>query len=154
MNGNPALLETLNRLLSEELTAINQYILHGEMCGNWGYDKLHESFEKRSIEEMKHAEKLIERILFLEGRPNVSTLREMHIGAEVPAMVSNDLALETNAVAEYNGAIKQAGEVADFATREILEKILQDEDGHVDALENLRDEIGQMGLQLFLSTQL
>lgn len=154
MKGNDQLIETLNRLLSEELTAINQYILHGEMCGNWGYEKLHEGFEKRSIAEMKHAEKLIERILFLEGRPSVSDYRPMNIGSDVPAMVNNDLGLEYGAVQEYNDAIKQAGEVGDFATREILVEILEDEDGHVDELENLKDQIEQLGLQLFLSTQL
>jgi bacterioferritin len=154
MKGNAGLIETLNSLLADELTAINQYILHGEICANWGYDKLHQGFEKRAIDEMKHAEKLIERILFLEGRPTVSELRKMSIGAEVPAQVANDLGLEMGAVLSYNAAIKQAGDAGDFATREVLEKILQDEDRHVDDLENLGDQIEQMGLQIFLSTQL
>jgi bacterioferritin len=153
MQGNPELIQTLNELLARELTAISQYIVHAEMNGNWGYNKLHEYFEKRSIDEMRHAETLIERILFLEGRPTVSKLNQMHIGADVPAMLANDLALEMEGDAAYNAAIKQAGDLSDFATREIVEKILQQEDEHIDKIEEYQDQIEQMGLQLFLSTQ-
>jgi bacterioferritin len=153
MKGNEKLVKVLNQLLADELTAISQYMVHAEMCHNWGYDKLHEHIQKRAITEMKHAEKLIERIIFLEGRPIVSQLNPMHIGAEVPKMMENDLAKEMGAVKGYNGGIKLAVEAGDNATREILEGILKDEDDHVDDIEEHRDEIQQMGLQIFLSTQ-
>jgi len=153
MKGNEKLLKALNHLLADELTAINQYMVHAEMCHNWGYEKLHQNIQKRAITEMKHAEKLIERIIFLEGKPIVSQLNPMHIGAEVPKMMENDLAAEMGAVKGYNGGIKLAVEAEDNATREILEGILKDEDDHVDDIEEHRDEIEQMGLQIYLSTQ-
>jgi bacterioferritin len=153
MKGNDKLIGTLNSLLADELTAVNQYIVHSEMCNNWGYDKLHEYFEKRAIDEMKHAEKLIARILFLEGIPIVGKLKEVKIGAEVPKQLENDNAAETDAIKAYNSAIKLAGDVDDFATREILEDILNDEDRHLDEIEELQDQIEQMTLQIFLSTQ-
>ncbi|HUS92907.1 MAG TPA: bacterioferritin, partial [Phycisphaerae bacterium] len=102
MKGNEKLLETLNSLLADELTAISQYMVHSEMCADWGYGKLHEHFEKRAIDEMKHAEKLIGRILFLEGRPVVSKLGKMTIGATVPKQLEGDLGLEMGAVKAYN----------------------------------------------------
>jgi bacterioferritin len=153
MKGNEELIEMLNRLLAEELTAINQYMVHAEMCEDWGYEKLHEHFEKRSIDEMKHAEKLIGRILFLEGRPIVTKLNKINIGAEVPKQLANDLAAEADAIRSYNDAIKLAGDVKDFATREILESILGDEDRHVDDIEAMQDRIQQMTLPIFLMTQ-
>lgn len=153
MKGDPKLIETLNSLLSDELTAISQYMVHSEMAANWGYERLHKHFEKRAIDEMKHAEKLIGRILFLEGRPIVSKLKDMHIGAEIPKQLANDHAAEMGAVAAYNAGIKLAGEVNDFATREILEHILNDEDRHIDEIEALQDQISHMTLQVFLSTQ-
>ena len=154
MKGNERLIATLNSLLADELTAINQYMVHSEMCANWGYGKLHEHFEKRAITEMKHAEKLIGRILFLEGTPVVSELKKMNIGATVDKQLASDLVLELGAVKSYNEAIKQAGEVGDCATREVLEGILNDEDGHVDKIEELRDQISQMTLPMFLTTQI
>jgi len=153
MKGNDRLITTLNALLADELTAINQYMVHSEMCDNWGYEKLHKYFEKRSIEEMKHAERLIARVLFLEGRPVVSALNKISIGAEVPKMLENDHAAEAGAIKAYNEGIKLAGEVNDFATREILEQILGDEDRHIDEIEELQDQIGHMTLPLFLTTQ-
>ncbi len=153
MKGNPKVIETLNFLLADELTAISQYIVHAEMADNWGYDKLHEHFEKRAIDEMKHAEKLIARILFLEGRPIVSKLNPMAIGAEVPAQFKNDHAAEEGAIANYNKAILVAGEAADYATRELLEGILMDEDRHIDDIEERLDQIEHMGLPVFLSVQ-
>jgi bacterioferritin len=153
MKGNKKLIETLNSLLADELTAINQYMVHSEMCANWGYEKLHKQFEKRAIEEMKHAEKLIGRILFLEGMPTVSVLRKMSIGTQVPEQLGSDHALEMGAVKAYNDAIRLAGDVGDFATREILEHILQDEDRHIDDIEALQDQIGHMTLPIFLTTQ-
>ena len=153
MKGNDRLINTLNALLADELTAVNQYMVHSEMCDNWGYEKLHKYFEKRSIEEMKHAERLIARVLFLEGRPVVSTLNKISIGAEVPKMLENDHAAEAGAIKAYNEGIKLAGEVNDFATREILEQILGDEDRHIDEIEELQDQIGHMTLPIFLTTQ-
>jgi bacterioferritin len=153
MKGNEKLIETLNSLLADELTAINQYMVHSEMSDNWGYQKLHKHFEKRAIDEMKHAEKLIGRILFLEGIPIVSNLKAMHIGAEIPKQLGNDHALESEAIMAYNAAIVLAGEVRDFATRELLESILKQEDQHIDAIEELQDQIGHMTLPIFLSTQ-
>jgi bacterioferritin len=154
MKGNKKLIDTMNSLLADELTAINQYMVHSEMSDNWGYQKLHKLAEKRAIDEMKHAEKLIARILFLEGIPIVSDLRKMHIGAEIPKQITNDHALEMEAVKAYNAAIMLAGEVGDFATRDLLESILKDEDRHIDELEAQNDQITQMTLQVFLSTQL
>lgn len=153
MKGNEKLLKTLNSLLSDELTAISQYMVHSEMCANWGYEKLHKHFEKRAIDEMKHAEKLIGRIIFLEGTPIVNKLGGMSIGADASKQLASDHALELSAIRAYNEAIKLAGEVSDFATREILEKILQDEDAHIDGIEELRDQIGHMTLPIFLTTQ-
>lgn len=153
MKGNPKVIEILNSLLADELTAISQYMVHSEMCDNWGYNKLDETIQKRAIDEMKHAEKLIYRILFLEGTPIVSNLRQMHIGADVPKMFVNDHGLEDGAIKAYNAGILVCGDASDFATREILEDILKDEDRHIDDIEEVQDEIAQMGVQIFLSTQ-
>lgn len=153
MKGDPKLIDSLNSLLSDELAAINQYIVHSEMCANWGYGKLHDSFERRAIDEMKHAEKLIERILFLEGIPIVSELNRIAIGSEIPKQLENDRIAETGAIAAYNAAIKLAGEVSDYATREILEKILNDEDRHMDEIEEMEDQISHMTLPIFLTTK-
>jgi len=153
MKGNKKLIETLNALLADELTAVNQYMVHSEMNANWGYEKLHKYLEKRAIDEMKHAEKLIGRILFLEGIPVVSNLKKISIGADAAKQLANDHASEAEAIVSYNKAVKLAGDLADFATREILEKILNDEDAHIDKIEELQDQIGHMGIGMFLSTQ-
>ena len=153
MKGNDKLIQALNGLLADELTAINQYVVHAEMVENWGYDKLKKSVGARSMTEMKHAEKLIERILFLEGTPNVGVLNKINIGADVPKQCANDLASEMTAVAGYNSAIKLATDLGDNATKEILEGILKDEDGHVNEIEEKLDQIKQMGIQNFLATQ-
>lgn len=154
MKGNPELINTLNELLSGELTAINQYMMHAEMCEDWGYDKLASSFKTRAITEMHHAEHLIERILFLEGKPIVSKLGEFSIGSDVPSQVDNDHAMEVETVRNYNAAIEQAAAVPDYATQKILKDILAEEDQHVDELEELQDQIEQMKLPTFLSTQM
>jgi bacterioferritin len=153
MKGNDNLIATLNSLLADELTAISQYMVHAEMADNWGYTKLAEDVEKRAVEEMKHAETLIGRILFLEGIPIVSNLRKITIGATVDKQLDNDHALEEGANRAYNEGVKLAGDVKDFATREILEKILKDEDAHIDRIEEMQDQIKQMTLQIFLSTK-
>lgn len=153
MKGDKRLLKTLDALLADELTAINQYMVHSEMCANWGYDRLHEAVEKRAIEEMRHAEKLIARILFLESSPTVSKLNAVHVGPEVPKQIQNDLDAEMHAVKAYNEAIHLADEVGDAATRALLESILKEEDGHVDWLEEQLDQINQIGAPLYLTTQ-
>jgi bacterioferritin len=153
MKGNEKLIAALNGLLADELTAINQYVVHAEMAENWGYGKLNKLVGGRSITEMKHAEKLIERILFLEGIPVVSNLNQIKIGADVAKQFANDLAAEMSAVQNYNAAIKLAVEVSDNATKELLDGILNDEDGHVDEIEEKLDQIAQMGIQNFLVLQ-
>jgi len=153
MEGNKQLIETLNALLADELTAINQYMVHSEMCANWGYEKLHEHFEKRAIAEMKHAEKLIGRILFLEGIPTVSKLNRIHIGSDIAKQLEYDHAAEVDAIKAYNAAIKLAADSADYATHDILKGILNDEDAHIDAIEELQDQISHMTLPVFLTTQ-
>jgi len=154
MKGNPKIIESLNMLLADELTAVNQYIVHSEMCANWGYDKLHKAIEKRAIEEMKHAEMHIARILFLEGLPIVSNLNPMHIGDVVEKQHGNDLSAEVGAIKAYNDAIKLAVEVGDNGTREMLESILKDEEAHLDWLEAQLDQIKQMGIQNYLTEQI
>jgi bacterioferritin len=153
MKGNTQLLGALNGLLADELAAINQYMVHAEMAENWGYGKLGKMIQKRAVTEMKHAETLIERILFLEGTPIVNKLSDIHIGADVPKQFDNDLAAEMGAVKSYNAAIKLAQEVADNATKEILDAILKDEDAHVDEIETQQDQIKQMTLTLYLNNQ-
>ena len=153
MKGNERILECLNDLLADELTAINQYMVHSEMCEDWGYARLHEAVEGRAMDEMKHAEQLIGRIIFLEGRPIVSNLKAIHIGPEVEKQISNDWDAEAGAVKAYNAGIALAVEVGDNGTRELLESILKDEEDHIDWLESQQDQIAQMGVQLYLSEQ-
>ncbi|MBI5526661.1 MAG: bacterioferritin [Deltaproteobacteria bacterium] len=153
MKGNPKVISALNNALAEELTAISQYMVHSEMYDNWGYERLHKKFEKTAMDEMKHAEKLIARIIFLEGRPTVSDLKKFHIGADAKAMISNDLANELGAVKLYNELVALAAELGDNGTREMVESILKDEEGHVDMEEAQLDQIGQMGIQNYLAEQ-
>ena len=153
MKGNDKLIEVLNQLLADELTAINQYMVHSEMCDNWGYDKLHQAIEKQARDEMHHAEWLIRRIVFLEGAPVVSQLNPIKIGQTVLEMVSNDQEAELGAVRAYNAAIALAHEVADQATVDLLIQILKMEEGHVDWAEIQRAQIEQMGLENYLTNQ-
>ena len=154
MKGDPKVIDVLNSLLAEELTAVNQYMVHSEMCDDWGYEKLHKSIEKRAVDEMKHAEKLIGRILFLEGTPIVSKYNQIFIGTDVSEMYENDHVAEADTIKSYNSSIALCGEARDYATRDILEAILKDEDAHIDNIEAIQDEIEQMGIQVFLSMQL
>jgi bacterioferritin len=154
MKGEAKIIEQLNMRLSEELGAISQYMVHSEMCDNWGYAKVHWLVEKRAIDEMKHAEKLIGRILFLEGLPIVSNLAKITIGADVPKQIQNDHDGEAGAIKAYNDTIRLAAELGDNGTKELLDSILQDEEGHIDAIEAQQDQIAQMGLQNFLEVQL
>ena len=153
MKGSEKIIEQLNLRLAEELTAINQYIVHSEMCDNWGYERLHKLIEKRAIDEMKHAEKLIARILFLEGRPTVSVLNKLHIGDAVAKMHTSDKNAEETAIKGYNESIKLAVKEGDNGTRELLESILKEEEGHIDWLEAQIDQISQMGEQNYLAEQ-
>jgi len=153
MKGNAKIIAILNDFLSDELTAINQYIVHSEMCANWGYEKLHNAAEKRAIDEMKHAEKLIARILFLEGLPIVSELKKMNIGATVDAQLKNDWKAEAGAIKAYNDGIKLCLELGDNGTRELIDSNLTDEENHLDWLEAQLDQIKQMGLQNYLLGQ-
>ncbi|MGQ9584568.1 MAG: bacterioferritin [Anaerolineae bacterium] len=154
MKGNDKVIEELNALLADELTAVSQYMVHAEMCENWGYERLGAAVQKRAIDEMKHAEKLIARILFLEGKPIVSNLNPMHIGAEVEAQIKNDWQAESAAIAAYNVGIRLAAELGDYGTRQLLGSILSDEEAHIDWLEAQLDQIGQMGIQTYLSEQI
>lgn len=154
MKGNPKVIAKLNEALKEELTAINQYFLHSEMCENWHYDKLAEHIRKESIDEMKHAEALIERILFLDGTPNMTELMQLSVGANVRNQLESDLKLELAAVAMYNRAVQLARDEGDNATRELFERILKDEEGHVDWLEAQLHQIKEMGYERYLSQQI
>jgi bacterioferritin len=154
MKGNDRIIARLNDLLADELTAINQYIVQSEMCANWGYEKLHKAIEKRAIDEMKHAEKLIGRILFLEGTPIVSKLNKINIGADVEAQHKNDCKSEQGAIQGYNEGIALAVQVGDNGSRELLESILKDEEDHIDWIEAQLDQIKQMGIQNYLVEQL
>jgi bacterioferritin len=154
MQGEARVIDELNARLAEELTAINQYTVHAEMCENWHYGHLAEPVKKRAITEMKHAERLIERILFLDGRPIVSNLNQISIGAAVPEMHTNDLASELDAVKAYNESIRVCAELKDDGTKEMLEAILADEEDHVDWLEAQLAQIEQAGRENYLAEQI
>ena len=153
MKGNEKIIEQLNLRLAEELTATNQYMVHAEMCENWGYQRLYSLLRTRAITEMKHAELLIERILFLEGRPIVSKLNPINIGPEVPKMHQFDHAAEEAAIRGYNESIRMAVEIGDNGTRELLKSILTQEEGHIDEIEAQLDQMAQMGVQNYLVDQ-
>jgi len=152
MKGNAKVLRELNGALQEELTAINQYFLHAEMCENWGYKKLADYIKKQSIDEMKHAEVLIERILFLDGSPSMEPL-ELNVGGNVKGMIESDLNLELSAVKQYNTAVKVATDEKDNGSRDLLVKLLKDEEDHVDWLEAQLHQIKEMGYERYLSIQ-
>ena len=153
MKSDEKLLAVLNQLLADELTAINQYMVHSEMCANWGYGKLHQAIEKQAFDEMHHAEWLIQRILFLDGTPIVSQLNPMRIGKNVPEIIDNDLNAELEAVPAYNAGIRLARELNDQSTADLLTTILKMEEGHVDWAENQQAQIEQMGLSNYLTNQ-
>ncbi len=154
MKGNDKVIASLNDLLADELTAINQYMVHSEMCANWHYGKLHKSIEERAVTEMKHAEKLIARILFLEGSPTVSNLRKINIGADIEAQFANDMQSELIAVRGYNEGIRLAHDLGDNGTRDLLSSILAAEESHVDWLEAQQGQVKLMGLQSYLVEQI
>jgi bacterioferritin len=153
MKGKGKVIEKLNALLSDELAAANQYILHSEMCENWRYGRLHAALRKRAVDEMKHAERLIARILFLEGRPIVDMLGMLKIGADVADIHDKDWAAESKAISDYNAGVKAAQEAEDGGTRDLLESILVEEEAHIDWIEAQRGQIDQMGLENYLGRQ-
>jgi bacterioferritin len=153
MKGNPKVIALLNEALKEELTAVNQYFLHAEMCENWHYDRLGGHIKKQSIDEMKHAEALIERILFLDATPSMTEPIELTVGQNVQAQIESDLTLEINAVAMYNRAIHVSGKEGDNASRDLFERLLKDEEEHVDWLEAQLHQIKEIGYERFLSQQ-
>jgi bacterioferritin len=154
MKGDPRVIEFLNQVLKAELTAINQYFLHAEMCENWGYQRLAKLIKKESIEEMTHAEKLMERILYLDGTPNMTDYFKINIGATVEAQFKNDVSLEYDAVKRLNEGIKLCVAAGDNGSRDLAQKILDDEEHHVDWLEGQLHAIGEMGIANYLAQQL
>ncbi len=153
MKGQQEIIDKLNELLAEELTAINQYFLHAEMCGDWGYETLHETIEQRSVQEMKHAERLIERILFLEGTPIVSELNKITVGSTVLKQLQNDHEAEITAIKMYNEAVGLSSKLSDNGTKMLVESILSEEEEHVDWIEEQLDQIEQMGYERYLNKQ-
>jgi bacterioferritin len=153
MKGKPKIIAVLNALLADELTAVSQYMVHSEMCDNWGYARLHKAVEGRAKDEMRHAELLIGRILFLEGKSTVNKLNPMHIGDSVEDQLAHDHEAEAGAVANYNAAIQAVSELGDHGTRDLLTRILTEEESHIDWLEAQKDQIAQMGIQNYLSLQ-
>jgi bacterioferritin len=154
MKGNPKVIAHLNEALHEELVAISQYFLHAEMCENWHYHKLGDFIKKQSIDEMKHAEQLIERILFLDGIPNMSESLKLNVGENVKEQLAADLKLEIQAVGMYNRAVQVSREEGDNASRELFERLLKDEEAHVDWLEAQMHQIKEMGYERYLSQQI
>ena len=154
MKGDPKVIDFLNQVLKAELTAINQYFLHAEMCDNWGYERLAKLIRKESIEEMQHAEKLMERILYLDGSPNMSDYFKINIGQTVEQQYKNDLQLEYDAVKRLNDGIQLCISLNDAGSRELAEKILSDEEHHIDWLEAQLHAIGEMSYQNYLAQQL
>lgn len=154
MKGDKKIIEILNDTLTAELTAINQYFVHAEMCENWGYERLAKVIRKHSIGEMKHAEEVIERILFLEGVPNMQRLGKITIGENVPEMFKLDLALEMDAVQRLNKGIEECRVIGDNNTRHLLEETLEDEEEHIDWIEAQIALVEQVGAQNYLAQQI
>lgn len=154
MKGNDKIIEALNQALTIELTAINQYFVQAKMCKNWGYNKLAKKHFEESIGEMKHAEALIDRIIFLEGVPNISRYDVIRVGKDVKQQFSNDLQLETHGVKTYNAAIDLCVKEKDAGSREIMEHILEDSEEHVDWLESQLSLIESIGLENFLAEKI
>jgi bacterioferritin len=154
MKGNDKVIASLNEALKEELTAINQYFVHAEMCESWHYGRLGAYIKKQSIDEMKHAEALIERILFLDATPNMTAPMQLSVGANVREQLQSDLNLEYGAVKLYNNAIEVARQAGDNASRELFERLLKDEEEHADWLEAQVYQIGEIGYERYLSRQI
>lgn len=151
---DPRILDLLNDVLTAELTAINQYFLHAKLCGHWGFQKLQGKIRHESIDEMKHADEVIERVLYLDGVPNLQRLFKLNIGENVEELLRSDLALEVAAIARLNDGIALCREVGDNGTRELLERILVGEEEHADWIETQLEAITQVGLQNYLAQHL
>lgn len=154
MKGHPDVIDVLNDVLTAELTGINQYFLHGRMCANWGYARLHARLRDESIDEMKHADEIIERVLYLDGIPNVQRLFKINIGETVPEMMKSDLALEQDAIARLNKGIELCRSLGDNGSRALLEKILVSEEEHLDWIEAQISQIAQLGEANYLAQQI
>jgi len=154
MKGDKNLVTLLNDVLTAELTAVNQYFLHARLCHHWGYAKLYERVRKESIEEMKHADELIDRILYLEGLPNLQRYGKVNVGQTVPEQFKLDLEVEYEAVKRFNDGIESCRAAGDNGTREMLERMLREEEAHVDWLETQQESIKQIGVERYLSEQL
>jgi bacterioferritin len=154
MKGNEQVIAVLNQVLRKELTGINQYFIHAKMCENWGYERLYKALWEESMGEMKHADQIIERILFLEGIPNISANDKILIGNDVKQQLENDLALETAALAVLHPGIKTCTEAGDDSSRELLEHIVVDEEKHVDWIESQLHQIDEVGYQNYLAQQI
>jgi bacterioferritin len=154
MKGKPEVVTVLNEMLQEELCAINQYMIHAEMCENWGYKKLARYIKMQSIGEMKHAEHLMERVLFLDGTPDVNNMPKVRVGKDVPQQLEHDLGLEKAAVSSYNRAIEVCRKASDNASADFFLEILNDEEEHVDFLETQLELIRSIGLENYLTRQI
>jgi bacterioferritin len=154
MKGNPTINPLLNKVLRSQLTAINQYFLHARMCGNWGLEGLNKHEYKRSIKAMKQADELIERILFLEGLPNLQDLGKLYIGEDVPEIIENDMRLATEIVAEIRGAIAECEQAQDYVSRDLLQELLEEEEEQIDWLEVQQWTMDNVGLQNYLQSMI
>ena len=154
MKGDSGIIKLLNEILTGELVAINQYFLHARMCKDWGYEKLADKIRVESIDEMKHAQELIDRILFLEGKPNVQKLGPVRIGENVPEQLKNDLELENQAIPRLRDGIQSCNQIGDHGTRELLEHILVNEEEHVDWLESQIHILKEVGVENYLLEQI
>jgi len=154
MQGNPTIVEFLNEVLTAELTAVNQYFIHAKMMDNWGYERLATHTRDESIDEMRHAETLIERVLYFDGVPNLQRLLPLNVGENVPEQFANDLAVEYAAVERLNRGIAACVEAGDNGTRALLEEILTSEEEHIDWLETQLETISQLGHVAYLAEQL
>jgi bacterioferritin len=154
MKGSEQVIAVLNQVLRKELTGINQYFIHAKMCQNWGYDRLYKALWDESIGEMKHADRVIERILFLEGVPNISAYDKISVGSNVKQQLENDLSLEGAALTVLHPGIKTCVEAGDDSSRELLEHIVVDEEKHVDWIESQLHQISEVGYQNYLAQQI
>jgi bacterioferritin len=154
MKAKEGIIELLNKILTADLTAINQYFLHAKMCENWGYERLHHKVKERSFDEMKDADELIEHILYLEGVPNVQRLGTVHVGETVPEQFKTDLQAEKEMLTMLTDGIVQCTKVGDYTTRHMLEDMAEDVDGHIDWIETQMETVKQVGLENYLSEQI